>query len=77
MRQIVNIAWDPYSFPCFFRKESFPIFLFFFLSSNSSVSSTHRANIFLLLPLQRYVELLVSPPSHVASVWSSANDSMH
>ena len=31
----------------------------------------------LFLPLGRYVDLLVSPPFHVAGVWSSADDSMH
>ena len=34
-------------------------------------------HLLVLLPLVRYVDLLVSPPFHVAGVWSSADDSMH
>ena len=51
--------------------RAIPLFL-----SPCSRSSSSRA-IPLFLPLGRYVDLLVSPPFHVAGVWSSADDSMH
>lgn len=75
-----NVANRQYSFP-FSSSPSdrqrhradraIPLFL-----SPSSRSSSSRA-IPLFLPLGRYVDLLVSPPFHVAGVWSSADDSMH
>ena len=55
------------------RQYNFPF------SSSPSDRQRHRADraIPLFLPLWRYVDLLVSPPFHVAGVWSSADDSMH
>ena len=55
------------------RQYSFPF------SSSPSDRQRHRADqaIPLFLPLRRYVDLLVSPPFHMAGVWSSADDSMH
>ena len=32
---------------------------------------------FLCFSLRQYVDLVVSPPFHMAGVWSSADDSMH
>jgi len=75
MWQIVNIA-SPSPLLHLTDKgiEQIEQFLCFF--PHLLVLTSSRA-IPLFLPLGRYVDLLVSPPFHVAGVWSSADDSMH